>query len=52
VMREYLALDTASALPALRAMAQRESDVAVRALAARTLTQIGDMQVGNMACPA
>ena len=47
VMREYLALDTASALPALRAMAQRESDVAVRALAARTLTQIG-----NMACPA
>lgn len=52
VMREYLALDTASALPALRAMAQRESDVAVRALAARTLTQIGDMQIGDMACPA
>lgn len=41
VMREYLALDTASALPALRTMAQEESDAEVRALAARTLTQIG-----------
>lgn len=41
VMREYLALDTGSALPALRAMAQHESDAEVRALAARTLAQIG-----------
>ncbi|MDO7834558.1 hypothetical protein Q4610_05815 [Sphingobium sp. HBC34] len=42
VMREYLALDTHSALPALRAMAREEADAAVRALAMRTLTQIGD----------
>ncbi len=47
VMREYLALDTASALPALRAMVQAESDAAVRALAARTLAQIE-----GVPCPA
>ncbi|WIW88763.1 hypothetical protein K3M67_01915 [Sphingobium sp. V4] len=40
VMREYLALDTGRALPALRAMAAREEDGAVRLLAQRTLTQI------------
>lgn len=41
VMREYLALDTAVALPALRLMARDESDAPVLALAARTLAQIG-----------
>lgn len=47
VMREYLALDTGRALPALRAMAGRESDPAVRGLAARTL-----QQVEGVSCPA
>ncbi|MGW8202062.1 hypothetical protein ACWGM0_05865 [Sphingomonas bisphenolicum] len=40
VMREYLALDTQRALPALRAMARREADATVRGLAARTLRQV------------
>lgn len=47
VMREYLALDTRAALPALQAMAEEEGDPAVRALAERTLTQIG-----GAPCPA
>ncbi|WP_254913646.1 HEAT repeat domain-containing protein [Sphingobium sp. Z007] len=47
VMREYLALDTARALPALRAMAGRESDAVVRGLAVKTLCQ-----VGGASCPA
>ncbi len=47
VMREYLALDTARALPALRAMAGREIDAVVRGLATRTLRQ-----VEGMPCPA
>ncbi|CCW16901.1 hypothetical protein EBBID32_12400 [Sphingobium indicum BiD32] len=47
VMREYLALDTGRALPALRAMAHEERDADVRALAVRTLAQIG-----GVPCPA
>ena len=47
VMREYLALDTRQALPALRTMAGREVDPAVRGLAMRTLAQ-----VEGVACPA
>lgn len=47
VMREYLALDTAAALPALHLMARNEPDAPVRALAARTLAQIGAVP-----CPA
>jgi hypothetical protein len=40
VMREYLALDTAGALPALRHMARTEAEDGVRMLAERTLAQI------------
>lgn len=40
VMREYLALDTASAAPLLQIMADDDPDDAVRSLAARTLVQI------------
>lgn len=47
VMREYLALDTRGALPALHAMARDEADGAVRELALRTLAQ-----VEAMPCPA
>ena len=39
-MREFLALDTSAALPALTAMATREPDPEVRALACRTLSQV------------
>ncbi|MEC3912260.1 hypothetical protein U5A82_17800 [Sphingobium sp. CR2-8] len=46
VMREYLALDTRGALPALRVMAEKETDESVRELAARTLAQ-----AGGAACP-
>ncbi|WP_253338458.1 hypothetical protein [Sphingobium sp. OAS761] len=41
VMREYLALDTAAALPCLADMARTEPDAAVRALARRTFEGIG-----------
>lgn len=47
VMREFLALDTEAALPALHRMARDEVDAPVRALAARTITQIEAMP-----CPA
>lgn len=47
VMREYLALDTGGALPALQAMASGEADGTVRALALRTLDQIA-----GAPCPA
>ncbi|QGP80226.1 hypothetical protein GL174_08575 [Sphingobium sp. CAP-1] len=47
VMREYLALDTRGAWPALAAMARDEADADVRALAARTMAQIG-----GAPCPA
>jgi hypothetical protein len=46
-MREYLALDTQHALPALRAMAQDDVDDRVRAIATRTLNQ-----VASPPCPA
>lgn len=46
-MREYLALDTASALPALQHMAQAEEDAGVRMMAQRTLAQIAAAR-----CPA
>ncbi len=39
-MREFLALDTSAALPALTAMATREPEPEVRALACRTLSQV------------
>lgn len=47
VMREYLALDTRAALPALRAMVDDEMDDAVRLLAAQTLGQLEPTR-----CPA
>lgn len=47
VMREFLALDIEAALPALHRMARDEADAPVRALAVRTITQIGAMP-----CPA
>jgi hypothetical protein len=40
-MREYLALDTGQALPALRTMARQDADDRVRAVAAHTLERIG-----------
>lgn len=46
-MREYLALDTARALPALEAMAAGDADAEVRALARATLGQA----VGAAPCP-
>ncbi|HUD93178.1 hypothetical protein [Sphingobium sp.] len=42
VMREYLALDTERALPALEHMAQAEEDAGVRMVAKRTLAQIAE----------
>nr|WP_218647401.1 hypothetical protein [Sphingobium lactosutens] len=42
VMREYLALDTAAALPALQRMARIETEEKVRMLAERTLAQIAE----------
>ena len=47
VMREYLALDTRAALPALRAMVDNDMDDAVRLLAAQTL---GRLEAAS--CPA
>ncbi|MDX3901643.1 MAG: hypothetical protein QHC40_14215 [Sphingobium sp.] len=47
-MREYLALDTAAALPALESMATRDIDAEVRALAGATLAQAQ----GPTRCPA
>ena len=46
-MREYLALDTPAALPALRAMVDNDMDDAVRRLAAQTLGQLQ-----RVPCPA
>lgn len=47
VMREYLALDTRAALPALRAMIDNDMDGAVRMLAAQTLGRLE-----GASCPA
>lgn len=47
-MREYLALNTAAALPALESMAARDADAEVRALAGATLAQAR----GFAPCPA
>lgn len=47
VMREYLALDTARALPALRAMAEAEPAADIRALARQTLEKATGAQANG-----